>query len=470
MQKEGTVSFYNHDGMSIFKKLEFREAYCFLYKEEFSSNGKLAMRHTIEISPGNTNYHGINFTKNWSEPVFDTKNANTFVKEEEEDEEKRIVLSFTAEDSDVEEGKFGYDNYKDCKSQCTSDKNKLKQEYKPLQVYGEEYVPAWLSMRKGQTITLKFATSRSKNYKLFNEIKFADHPDFTFEPANLKGVDKVNITCNNTNATTAQIKVEGDGVVVGAVNFFYPEPKKVDLRWIVVNFNEGDTVKIEGNDYKTNQKLIEYFKKAFNPAVVDINIVNEESEILDLTKKIAEIAETENKKITNEEELKNKKIVDKAEIEYVAGIRKHIQDGTKDQAKSEEEERKALMRELKSLHTIRNKGRETQIELTLLLTNLKCQIPVKGSDEKGSNNGITHGGVSLMFFGNRDKFPNKETPHEVMHGTGLPHTFIEDHDKPTSKKHTLEMKATPNVMDYEGDQNRTYYWQWQEIYNSNYSK
>jgi hypothetical protein len=58
-----------------------------------------------------------------------------------------------------------------------------------------------------------------------------DNPDFTFEPAKLKGVGKVNITCNSTNAATAQIKVEGDGEVVGAINFFYPKPKTVSLDW-----------------------------------------------------------------------------------------------------------------------------------------------------------------------------------------------------------------------------------------------
>jgi hypothetical protein len=235
---------------------------------------------------------------------------------------------------------------------------------------------------------------------------------------------------------------------VGAINFFYPEPKTVDLRWVVVNFNPGDQIKIEGNNFKTNQVLNQYFKKAFNPSLVDINIVNDEAEILDLTKRVTDIAE----------------------INYVAKIKTHLQEGTTDQAKSSEEERKALMGQLDALHKMRNDGRAGLTEVTLLLTNLKCQIPVADSEDTGSNNGITIKNVSLMFFGNRDKFPEKEIPHEIMHGIGLQHTFKEKNDTPASKKHTYQKKGTPNVMDYEGDQNRTYYWQWQEIYNSNYSK
>ena len=294
-------------------------------------------------------------------------------------------------------------------------------------------------MRKGQTITLKIDTSRNKNTKLFNEIKFVDNPDFTFEPKNLIGVSKVNITCNNSNASSAQIKVEADGVVAGAINFFYPEPKKIDLRWIVVDFNVGDE-DIILKDINLS-KLESYFKKAFNPSLIDINIVNSNQEILDL----------------------NKTITDKSEIKFVEGIRKHIEEGSKDRAKGDEEERKALMGNLKSLHTVRNKDRFGQNEVTLLLTNLKCNIPVVDSEEGGSNNGITLHGVSLMFLGNDNKFPKQEIPHEIMHSIGLDHTFNLD------SKHTYTEKSTPNYMDYEGLQNRTFYWQWQEIYNSNKS-
>lgn len=81
-QKEGTIIFYNQDGISKFKEIKFQEAYCILHDEKFINSGEFPMQYTIEISPGNTNYQGSNFTKNWSKPQIDIKNATTFVKEE----------------------------------------------------------------------------------------------------------------------------------------------------------------------------------------------------------------------------------------------------------------------------------------------------------------------------------------------------------------------------------------------------
>ena len=85
MQKNGIITFYKQDGMSQFKQLKFYEAYCFVIHEEFTSRGEFAMRYTIEISPGNVNYNGSNYTKIWSKPQIDLKNASTFVEEEEKE-------------------------------------------------------------------------------------------------------------------------------------------------------------------------------------------------------------------------------------------------------------------------------------------------------------------------------------------------------------------------------------------------
>ena len=101
VQKDGKITFYNQDGISKFKEIKFQEAYCILHTEKFTNNGKFPMKYTIEISPGNANYQGSNFTKNWSKPVIDQKNASTFVKEEEEEKKVVEILDIYIDRSDA---------------------------------------------------------------------------------------------------------------------------------------------------------------------------------------------------------------------------------------------------------------------------------------------------------------------------------------------------------------------------------
>ena len=446
LQKEGTISFYNHDGISIFKKLTFREAYCFLYHEEFYSNGKQAMRHTIEISPGNTNYHGINFTKDWSEPVFEVKNASTFV-EEEEDKEKLLIINFHADSSDVERGKFGYDKFDESfkKIYTGKDFSTFENEYKPIQVYGEKYFPVWVSMRKGQTITLNLDIIKRKNPKLFNEIKFEDSSDFTFEPSNLKDAKQVHITCNNSNSSTAQIKLEGDGVTVGAINIFYPEPKEVNLSWVIVNFNKGDEEKVKGNIRL--EELKNYFKSAFNPSIFNIKILNPIAEILDITKPLT----------------------DTFEQAFIDRIKKNLEVGKIDSVKQDEQSRINFIRDLNTLH-LKRQNRDQSNDIHLYLTNIKSSSQKESPTDSEvtiirSNNGATVNLASLMFLGNDAQLMKTpvEIPHEIMHALGLPHTF-KDEDTIKPKKHTFKVGATKNYMDYNNTKETTFFWQWQQLH------
>ena len=68
-----------------------------------------------------------------------------------------------------------------------------------------------------------------------------------------------------------------------------------------------------------------------------------------------------------------------------------------------------------------------------------------------------------MFLGNKEKFPNVEIPHEVMHAMGLPHTFI-DSDTNKPKKHTFNQRATKNYMDYDNEKQSTFFWQWEILH------
>ena len=421
VQKEGIIKFYNQDGMSLFKKLNFREAYCLHFKEEFNSNGKTAMRHTIEISPGDANFDDVHFTKNWSEPVLDMKNASTFVKEEEEDEKKVTVL-FNANNSDVKNGKFGFDKFdSDFKKNYTGkDFSKFENEYNPIQVNGDKYFPVWVSMRKGQTITLNIENIKRKNYKLFNDIKFEANPDFTFEPANLKDASEVQITCNNSGSQ-AQIKVEGDGQVVGAINIFYPEVKTVNLDWryveITGNGKDNDILKKEINKIK----LVELLKKAFYPMLIDFKIENDKPKLVDLSKE----------NLTG--------------VIYKIGQTEYILKGRKGSFVAFAEKAST----------------PSATSMTLYLVNRVCMDKENAEIEDGNfkvvagfsevNSGKAYG----ILADKEGKMLPEAIAHEVMHALGLEHTFTEQNS------HIFKGETTKNYMDYSSDKIYTWKWQWE---------
>lgn len=420
--------------------IELKDTYCVSYNNKFTSTTSEPMSTFFRLSPGGIYNDGVlaaGIKKHWHEekPVEKAKPLD------EKDEEKKVILSFKpANENDVKNGKYGFDDYKSDLKKYYTGKSfaSFENEYKPIQVYGEKYFPSWLSIRKGQTVTLGITDSKRKNYALFNEIKFADNPDFTFDPADLKNAKQVKITCNN-EGTKTQLKVEGDGVVVGALNVFYPKPREVKLRWVVVNYNQGDisTIKKTVND---SEMLKSYFKKAFNPALVDINIVNENEEILDITLPT-----------TNPDE--------KGIIE---GLSNYFKDGSKDNITQERDLKLEFLLYLHNLHLKRQKVTQTN-EVYLYLSNLKSETITESatssdSEDTASGNGATFNNYSIMFLGNTNKKPNVEIPHEIMHALDLEHTFN------PNNKHIFEIGKTKNYMDYDNTKESLWTWQWQLLH------
>jgi Hemolysin coregulated protein Hcp (TssD) len=439
MAKDGYIRFYNRDGMSKFKDVKFETTYCVGYKEIFEANSKLPMRQMLTLSSGRVIYGNTIFEETWARP---RKAVEPPIKQaDDENDEKIVILSFDASTSEVKSGKFGFDkfdpNFK--KIYTGTDFTKLENEYNPIQVYGEKYFPVWVSMRKGQTITLDLDFIKRKNYKLYKEITFDPTNDFTFDPPNLKDAKKVKITCNNTNPNTTQINIEGDGETVGAINFFYPEPKEVNVRWVVVNFNRGDQNKVLGI-INNKDILKEYFKKAFNPTLIDIKIINSKEEILDITIPL-----------TNP-----------SEQVFIDKMKTNLEAGKKDSVKQDDKSKTNLMSAINTLHQQRQKRIQTN-EITLYLTNLKSSSTKESptdSDQTivSSNNGATIGNVSLMYLGNENKIPKVEIPHEIMHALGLQHTFKK------GEKHVFDLKSTKNYMDYNNPKETTFCWQWQQLH------
>ncbi len=213
---------------------------------------------------------------------------------------KKCSIRFEADKSDIINGIFGFDEipYNDKSPEkrtkklseiCFSDIHKLKDEYIPITVEGKEYLAPWISIRKDQTITLDVILKIKKEEE-YQSIVFEEHPDFTIIPIDKKGtkVDlkkakKIKITCNNTNQKTVQIKIIADEKEAGAINFWYPKPKTIDLKWYFIELTGNDK---DNDDLKhkiDRSKLEALLKKGLNPALIDVNILNKNAEIIDMT-------------------------------------------------------------------------------------------------------------------------------------------------------------------------------------------
>ncbi len=443
--KKVKIVFPSRTGTSKSRTIELLDTYCVENNKAFSATNPEPLTTNLTLSPASMIENGeVMFSKSWrvTDPTPRERKPA-----EEKDEEKKLILSFTAKSDEIKDGKFGFDKFDEDfkKIYDGTDFTAFENEYNPIKVYGEKYFPVWVSMRKGQTITLdveqiKLGKVKTKNYALYNEIKFEDHPDFTFSPANLKDAKQVRITCNTSNATTAQIKLEADNETVGAINFFYPVPKEVNVRWVVVNFNKGDKEKI--NAKFNNETLSNYFNTAFNPILIDIKITNVNSETLELTLPI-----------TNP-----------AEQTFIDGIKTNLETGSIDNVKQDEKSKIKLIASLNGLHLGRQKGQPND-EIYLYLTNLKSSSQKESPTDSeqiitSSNNGGTIGTVCLMFLGNDRQLikPQVEIPHEVMHALGLEHTFK------AGEKHIFKIKSTRNYMDYDNPKESTFYYQWKQLH------
>ncbi len=347
--------------------------------------------------------------------------------------DKILIVSFDADKSDIRNGVFGFDKFDSkFKELCTSDFSALENEYKPIEVYAEKYYPVWVSMRKGQTITLELDITRRSNYKLFKEIKFEENTDFTFEPTNLKDAKEVKITCNKTSQTPTQIKLVADGNTVGAINFFHPQPKKLALDWRFVELigNNIDNNLLKAKIKKEN--LESFLKKSFNPLLIDIVIENTIPNISDLTS-LKEVFEKSKIILKNETE----------NYDYINDTRKYPFVGS-----------------------IQEKSLASATALTLYFIYRRCIKPsevAKSQNDPESGFDLTGGfsptgtGVAYMVLDFNGKFENENIIHELLHAVGLRHPFD------AQSKHRFKKTKTKNYMDYANTKESTYSWQWQIV-------
>jgi hypothetical protein len=258
-----------------------------------------------------------------------------------------------------------------------------------------------------------------------------DHADFTFEPTNLKGAKEVHITCNNTNASTAQIKVEGDGEVVGAINFFYPEPKTVSLDWRFVEITgRNEDFNILNKKIKATS-LIPIIEKYFKPLLIDIAFKN-------LT------ANTANLTSQNTDFIKHNILIEKDGKIFIN--RKFETFFTDTIQKADAPSNDAL-----TLYFV-NRRCMSETEIQKLIDN-----PEDGYELVGGFSAVGTG-IAYGVLDDYEKIKDENIIHELLHSLGLHHTFKDG-------KHLFEKTKTKNYMDYNNSKETIWAWQWQEVHN-----
>ncbi|MFB9056861.1 hypothetical protein ACFFU9_08920 [Mariniflexile ostreae] len=276
--------------------------------------------------------------------------------------------------------------------------------------------------------------SRAEEY---SKIAFDKHADFTITPIDLKGVSKIQITCNNTNPKPAQLLIKADNTTVGALNVFHPKPKTIDLEWFFVEISgEYRGKNIDEDDLKNKAdktKLETLLKKGLNPALIDINIKNAVASTINLE--------------SQKEYFKTNGVIKKADrFHYIENSKKEL-----------------FVATLKKEHNI-NKS-----ILSLFLVNRSCL----NTDALGENGGAfdviagfspTGTGIAYGVLDEKGNLLPTAIMHEIMHALGLQHSFS------TKATHTFEAKKTNNYMDYKDSKEFTWKWQWNKLHTYSFLK
>ncbi|WP_158447846.1 type VI secretion system tube protein TssD [Aquimarina longa] len=451
MMKNCIIEVQSWDGTTMLKKLEFRNTHCIrLDYMDGSADGAM---YYLTLSAGTVVRNGeVIISKWWGE---DLTTSTPVSPTAQEDTDKQWTTTFIPNTDDRKNGIYGWDQWSQTlQDNCTSDQTKYKESYTWITVGTAQYTVPKLSMRVGQTITLSLK-HKTKNPRQYNSVVIEPHPDFDIHPLDIKNADEVTIRCLN-NGDISQIRVLADNNPAGALEIWHPVPKTATLRWVFVEI-EGGLV-----DFRilekliTKQKLEAYFKKAFNPALIDIKIVNKDVDILD----IYSIKE----RIQNKEELTT---IDKLQQGYLKKLDESFK--SSDNIKSAISEKINLLIQFNRL-SLSETRRGTFNEITLYLTYLRSVYP------DGYSNGIslTGRGISAMFLKNKLLQTSVEIPHEIMHAIGLEHTFTtKDANGEVineGQAHTFKKGMTTNYMDYNNDKEHTQLYQWKKLHNSKYTK
>lgn len=458
---------------------------------------------------------------------------------------ERCRIAFDVDSNDYQNGVFGFCEYTNSLKNKLKDKSKdvaLQAEFPPagLQVEGKDYFSSWISIRQGQTITLKLDWENKSKLENYTSIAFDTHPDFNFSANDLrdpadksKKLDEIKITCKATSPTPTRLEIKTNNkTVVGALNVFHPPPKKVKIRWFIVenNANASATDEYEIKDPQTHNvnsiTLQSWFKSAFNPALIDVDFVNTQPILLDITtlpqglvnhlqqrltanqaiesklkakiqkyrsdtfEPLEESIKLENYSswtVDEIEEIKRRIAVFQNDPAYKAStleynkIHKIVSRQKEAIQKAQNKssifkpnttdeidrgtDRQALIELLKSVYALQHNATLEDDTVYLFFTYFKCQTPNTNTGQPDEVQGFTYDEQSSCILFTKNKNAKDTLYKDPPHE--VMHALGLEHTFVSIAQHTFDDTKTDNYMDYNNTAKHTFVWQWRLLHEHN---
>jgi len=442
----------------------------------FNDEYPLLFRSTIQITgkmPGNTppetyNLQFTNAGQNFTyEDSIDEAYEQSIMGEEENNNKQKetepstnCIVKFSLNEN--YDNLFGFDSYEMSKKNCT-DKEKFKNAYKKLEPFREEYLMPWVSLAQYRYIFLKLNIKGN-----FKEITFNDPKGyFAFEPDTLTSKDQeVKITCNNIiKEKDYKVEVLADGKVAGGLMFVENSIKKLmfPVNWYNVVVNPTDLGDIKR--LVSKEKIKNYCKKAFTPALIEVEI-NEITTVIDISKLKNNLYNDIILIKDNSSFLLRPLFL--AYLLHYAVTRNPYQISLyttyiKNENMDKDEHHNGFTWHSKNLKYSSPETEKIFIDKKIIPTlSLSKEVIEKNIQTNDKEE------VCVMFLANDKLQTEGEIPHELMHALGLEHTF-EEKNHP-NKEYTFWKDMTNNYMDYNNKKEVTFKWQWDILRSSKYLK
>lgn len=460
-------------------------------------------------------------------------------------ENTRCRFNFSADIEKRRNGEFGFDQLTPQLLKKTKSLNNnsslapIEDVYTPIEGIGKHkyYVP-WISLRKGQTVTLNVEVAIIKGDKLGTiitkgdqnnlfKITFLDKDDNPSENINTSRKLSIYYRPESSDTTTqnTQLQFSVDNHPTGAINIFHPPPKQVFLKWYAVGRDDRE---IENIRREVNKKSLQRdLKRAFNPALIDINIItpqaqrltiglNERNRFYEELRKAClqhiqenELRGKERRYLTLDTlareitplffsriikpqnakrkekllEVCKKSNIDQPERRFnqmanLEKINSCFEETTMSPTKVKTPKRKELIKRvhISSMQVAQKKEPKKKIKLFI---SYLSSYETQGMDTNINPGGAINGqNTAFIFWGTKAEIDKLNStygsaltydsqtiiPHEIMHTLGLDHTF----KKTPAPEVVFKKGETDNYMDYQNAVEHTYKWQWEKMRSSQF--